>query len=124
LKTVDQNGESSLVEIKDLYVSFYKDRLERKIRVDREGCVYTEEYLENDSIIDNSILTNPFEKFERKRFVFYSKDLSKISFNTVLWDALTPEDLLEIESTVINNLTDYYSGLDGLQEISYLRRRT
>lgn len=27
------------------------------------------------------MLTNPFEKFERKRFLYYSKDLGVISMN-------------------------------------------
>jgi hypothetical protein len=86
--------------------------------------VYTKEYLENKSLLNNSILTNPFEKFERKRFIFYSKDLNKISFNTSLWDGLLKEDLRNIETTLIKNLGDYYSQIDGLQEITYLRRHT
>lgn len=124
LKTVDQNGEASLDEIRQLYVSFYLERLNKNIQVDRQGCVYTKEYLENESLLNNSILTNPFEKFERKRFIFYSKNLNKISFNTSLWDGLLKDDLRTIETTLIKNLGDYYSQLDGLQEIVYLRRYT
>ena len=122
LKSVDQNGEASLDDIRYLYVSFYKDRLDRNIQVDRQGCVYNREYLEDKSRLNNSILTNPFEKFERKRFIFYSKDLDKISFNTVLWDGLSKGDLKTIETTLVKNLTEYYSQLDGLQDIHYLRR--
>lgn len=124
LKSSDVNGESDINDLRDLYVTFYKDRLNQNIRVDRQGCVYTNEYLENNSVLINSILTNPFEKFERKRFIFYSKDLAKISFNTTLWNDLTTEDLLNIEKTLIDNLSDYYSQLDGLQNINYLRRYT
>ena len=31
------------------------------------------------------LLDNPFEKFERKRFVMYSKDLNIVEFNPTLW---------------------------------------
>lgn len=34
------------------------------------------------------MLTNPFEKFERKRFLYYSKDLSVISMNHALYSQI------------------------------------
>ena len=36
----------------------------------------------------NSLLKNPFEKFERKRFLYHCKDLKLISFSAILWDQL------------------------------------
>ncbi len=123
LKLADRNGEVDLDALRTLYVSFYKDRLSQNLKVDRPGCIYTNDYLDDKNGVNRSILTNPFEKFERKRFVFYSKDLARISFNTRLWEDLTYEDFIEIEETLIQNLTDYYENLDGLQKINYLRRK-
>ena len=39
------------------------------------------------------MLTNPFEKFERKRFLYYSKDLNVISMNHALFTKLNEIDL-------------------------------
>ena len=40
------------------------------------------------------MLTNPFEKYERKRFLYLSKDLNVISFNMALWNKLD-ESIIE-----------------------------
>lgn len=42
------------------------------------------------------MLTNPFEKFERKRFLYYSKDLSIIAMNHALYSKMTKEDWVEL----------------------------
>lgn len=61
-----------------------------------------------------SILDNPFEKFERKRFIYFSKDLNILSFNPNLWSKLT----LEIKESIISKekhfLKEYYKDLGGL----------
>lgn len=124
IKSADLNGEALLENIQDYYKRFYLDRVNLKMIVDRRGNIYTEEYLRNQSSLNSSILTNPFEKFERKRFVFYSKELSIISFNPFLWDQFSEDDLLRLESTLFEHLAQYYENMDGLQNIDYLRRRT
>jgi superfamily II DNA or RNA helicase len=122
MKNIDINGEAELSKIREDYVRFYLDRISKHLKVDRDSCIYTKDYLCNEKIVDNSILTNPFEKYERKRFIFYSKDLSRISFNQTLWSQLKVEHFIEIESTMINHLNEYYKYIDGVQDISFLRR--
>ena len=121
-KSADQNGEAALDDIRVLYIKFYQERIDLGLHVDREICIYTKEYLGNEKVIKNSILTNPFEKFERKRFIYYSKDLAKISFNTTLWNSLSETDMKEIEKIQLANLDEYYENLDHVQDIHYLRR--
>ncbi len=122
MKNIDVNGEAMLDNVRKLYVQFYLDRIEKGLKVDRDNCIYTKEYLSNEKIVDNSILSNPFEKFERKRFVFYSKDLSRISFNQTLWLQLKESHFIEIEKIMVNHLIEYYRDMDGVQDIPYLRR--
>jgi superfamily II DNA or RNA helicase len=122
LKTVDRNGEASIDCVREIYIHFYLERIRLGLQVDRDGCVYTSEYLMNGKRITTSILTNPFEKFERKRFVFYNKDLSKISFNSSLWSKLSNSDLLATQEIMFQHLLKYYSDKGGLQEVVYLRR--
>lgn len=121
-KKADVNGEAVIDGVRGLYIRFYLERFDLDIKVDRDGCVYTREYLSNDKLITTSILSNPFEKFERKRFVFYNKDLSKISINTSLWSRLSNNDLSNIQSIMFQHLENYYRDLDGLQNVDYLRR--
>ena len=59
------------------------------------------------------MLTNPFEKFERKRFMYYSKDLGKIALNTALFNSLKSEDFKRIRNQMEEDLKEYYSGIEN-----------
>ena len=114
LKLVNEEGEVKIEALMSDYRSFYMDRLDRGLPVDRPNCVYTKEYLEDDIKLKNSILSNPFEKFERKRFVYYSKDLSMISFNPALWQKLTEEKKEQIREKETRFLEQYYEKYGGM----------
>ena len=60
-----------------------------------------------------SILANPFEKFERKRFVYYSKDLNILSFNPALWEQMSAEVKEGIREKEKGFLERYYKRLGG-----------
>ena len=57
------------------------------------------------------MLTNPFEKFERKRFMYYSKDLNVISVNHALFNKLTKEDYQIIHKQILDDINEYYQKL-------------
>lgn len=110
----DQEGEVNIEHLIDYYTNFYLDRIHRNLQVDRKGCVFSEEYLNDRIKVKKSILDNPFEKYERKRFVYYSKDLNLLSFNPTLWiqlDAPTKQSIINKEQVY---LQEYYQPLGGL----------
>ena len=113
-KLADKEGEVNIDNLINEYSSFYMNRIERNLPVDRKGCVYSSEYLNDKAKMKKSILDNPFEKFERKRFIYFSKDLNILSFNPNLWSKLT----LEIKESIISKekhfLKEYYKDLGGL----------
>lgn len=113
-RLADKEGEVNMDNLIDEYSAFYKDRLERNLQVDRSSCVYDMEYLNDRTKMKKSILDNPFEKFERKRFVYFSKDLNILSFNPNLWSKLTDEIKDEIISKEKKFLEDYYKNMGGL----------
>lgn len=113
-KLADKEGEVNMDNLIDEYSAFYKDRIERNLQVDRSGYVYDMEYLNDRTKMKKSILDNPFEKFERKRFVYFSKDLNILSFNPNLWSKLTDEIKDEIISKEKTFLEDYYKNMGGL----------
>ena len=113
-RLADKEGEVNMDNLIDEYSAFYKDRLERNLQVDRSSCVYDMEYLNDRTKMKKSILDNPFEKFERKRFVYFSKDLNILSFNPNLWSKFTDEIKDEIISKEKKFLEDYYKNMGGL----------
>lgn len=122
LKIVDHNGECNLDDLVHEYRFFYKSRLDRGLKVDRDNCPYkNREYLENDSSLKSNILQNPFEKFERKRFMYHSKDLNHISFSSNLWQKISSE-IDTIKSIFFNDLVSYYQDLGGIDNIDELKQ--
>ena len=84
------------------------------IPVDRKTCPYTKDYLYDYNRIKRNMLENPFEKFERKRFIYYSKDLNLVAFNPLLWEKLTDDIKNDIITKLKQFLETYYEKLGGL----------
>lgn len=93
IKHMDAVGDANIDDVLADYIAFYQDRIDRGLPVDRRTCPYTAETLKDTKFIKRNMLTNPFEQFERKRFLYYSKDLGIISMNHALRVALSEEDM-------------------------------
>lgn len=105
---MNTNGEAEIEDVLTDYIAFYQDRIDRGLPVDRPNCPYNAETLKDRKMIKSSMLTNPFEKFERKRFMYYSKDLGVISMNHALMGKLSGEDWERVKEQMIEDLERYY----------------
>ena len=96
------------------YRQYYLERLESGKAADRTNCPYNEkDYLLDDRKIIDSILKNPFEKFERKRFMSYAKDLSKISLHHRLWEHLKDKQNIErLRAKMIADMENYFEQIE------------
>lgn len=119
LTLADNAGRVNLDELQAFYTNFYLNRITANLIVDKKGCVYTKEYLSDSVKMKRSILQNPFEKFERKRFVFYSKDLNEIEINHALFRVLTTEDKAVILQILKQHLAEYYQKLGSTAGVEY-----
>ena len=61
--------------------------------------------------MQQSLLRNPFEKFERKRFFYHCKDLNYIAMDRLLIEQLKADDYANIKEQMIQDLKNYYSKL-------------
>lgn len=114
IKCMDSIGDAKIDAVLDEYIAFYQNRLQRGLPVDRSTCPYNEETLKDRKSICRNMLTNPFEKFERKRFLYYSKDLSVISMNHALYSQMEAEDWRRVTTQLQEDLKNYYSELGGI----------
>ncbi|WP_418463241.1 DEAD/DEAH box helicase [Frisingicoccus sp.] len=113
VKYINSIGDAKIEDILDDYIAFYQDRLNRGLQVDRSTCPYNREMLKDRKAICRNMLTNPFEKFERKRFLYYSKDLSVISMNHALYSQMEATDWERIKKQLQEDLKNYYSEMGG-----------
>ena len=120
LKNANSIGEAKIDSVLKDYIQFYKERINLNLPVDKKSCPYTSEFLKNEKLCKENMITNPFEKFERKRFMFISKDLGIIAINSALWDSLSKDDILKIKTQLLEDLRNYYKNLGKLIEETQL----
>lgn len=105
---MDTIGDAKIEEVLTDYIAFYQDRIDKGLPVDRPSCPYNAETLKDRKMIKSSMLTNPFEKFERKRFMYYSKDIGVISLNHALMAKMSEEDWESVKGQMREDLERYY----------------
>jgi len=123
LRTTNSRGEAQLPELLDFYRTFYQRILEKYGKNDRPNCPYNrKEMLGDEAKMQRSLLKNPFEKFERKRFFYQCKDLNYISLDRLLVAQFNKGDYTKIKEQMIQDLKDYYDKLDiQITEEDYLQ---
>ena len=105
---MDTIGDAKIEDVLTDYIAFYQDRIDKGLPVDRPSCPYNAETLKDRKMIKSSMLTNPFEKFERKRFMYYSKDLGVISLNHALLAKMSQGDWERVKGQMREDLERYY----------------
>ena len=113
LKNMNSIGDAGIDDILTDYIAFYESRLEKGLPVDRKTCPYTEAFLQDRKSVRQNMLANPFEKFERKRFLYYSKELGMISMNHALFSKLDQNDYEIIRKQMHEDLDNYYRSIGG-----------
>ena len=123
LSCSNSRGEAQIEHLAGLYRGFYQDRLRQELPGDREASPYNStEYLSDASEIIRSILANPFEKFERKRFMHHCKDLAYVAWHTSLWERFAEDvkDRDRMFKQMAEDLVKYYQTLGQLGSTAYL----
>lgn len=113
LDTVDSTGDAEVEEIVDKYIALYIERFDKQLVIDRDNCPYqNRDYVLNKDVMKRSMLENPFEKFERKRFMYHAKDLAKISIHHKIWDDLTKNNgIAKLRQKMHEDIKQYYNAL-------------
>lgn len=108
LKNMNSIGDANIEDVLSDYIAFYEERIIRGLQVDRPSCPYNAETLKDKKLIKANMLTNPFEKFERKRFLYHSKDLGVISMNHALFARMEEEDFQRVKEQMLEDIRNYY----------------
>lgn len=111
LETANEKGQVKIEDLVTFFRRFYQQRLERGQIVEKPGSRIANIADLSDSEIQVIILKNPFEKFEKRKFIRYMKDVSTLKFDAVLWNRLTPEDKDTLKNRAEQALQDYYKTL-------------
>lgn len=109
LMHINKKGIANIDSVLNSYMAFYLFLYNNNLPVETEKSPYRNyDYLTDKNKMKISLLKNPFEKFERKRFMNYCRDLSEIAFNNHLWKRLEEEDFEKIRKQTEEDVIKYY----------------
>lgn len=113
LKVMNKRGEAALPDLVEGYQRFYRQLYEKHGKNEKEGNPYNNpEFLIDGKQLQRNMLQNPFEKFERKRFVYQCKDLNYIAFDPKLFETLEKNDFSKFSIQMVEDLKAYYQKLN------------
>jgi superfamily II DNA or RNA helicase len=113
LNTVNEDGRAKVIDLVKEFRRFYQDRRLAGLPVERQGARRTPVDELDDSALQRLMLEMPFEKFERRGYLRYDRDLAFIRIEPKLWRQLRPEDLAETRTICAQSIQGYYERLNS-----------
>jgi superfamily II DNA or RNA helicase len=109
LDHVDDHGKARIDDVVQSFLSFYRQRHQRGLSVERPTAKMSKADQLSKDEVRIVMLTMPFEKFERRKYLQYDKgDLAFLRFSPALWRQLTPDDLRSVQKACDDAITAYY----------------
>lgn len=112
LHLADSTGKVRVQDLLSFFKSFYLERLQAGKIVEKPGSRMERIADLSDAEIESIMLANPFEKFERRKFVRRLKELTLLKFEPALWKRLTVEDKEALRAIAQTALMEYYQALE------------
>ncbi len=111
LDSVDERGRARLTDFVGRFRAFYEDRNTRGVVVECGSARMSRVADLSDSEVQRVILDMPFEKFERRRYLRYDRDLAFVRFDAALWRQLDADDIQSLRDTCQRSIESYYERL-------------
>jgi superfamily II DNA or RNA helicase len=108
LQCSDASGRVRVSELVSFFRDFYLQRKEQGLLPEAPSKKMARVAELTDVDIERTMLTMPFEKFERKRFFRRLKDLAMVRFSETLWRRLTEADRERLAAKAREQIVAYY----------------
>ncbi len=104
---VDENGRVRVENVVDYFISFYNDRKEKGLFVEKKSSIFCRDgFTRKDA--EQNIFANPFKRFEDMRFMKRCREIEFVEFNRHVFKKLTKEDIEWIKVHCDEKLREYY----------------
>jgi hypothetical protein len=111
LDSVDHRGKASVHSVVDRFRQFYEDRRQAGLPIEKPNMRMSKLQELDNAALRRVIFGMPFEKFERRQFLKYDRDLAYIRIATGLWKQLRKADLAAIRLVCEESIAKYYERL-------------
>lgn len=113
LDEADENGRAGVSEVVRRFQKFYQDRRAAGLAVERPGARAVDVDQLDATRARRLMLDKPFEKFERRGFARYGRDLAFVRVVPELWRQLGADDLARVRELCRASIEEYYGRLEG-----------
>jgi superfamily II DNA or RNA helicase len=115
LQCSDRSGRVRVSQLVAFFRDFYLQRQEKGLLTEAPTKKMARVAELTDLDIERTMLTMPFEKFERKRFFRRLKDVAMVRFAEPLWRRLTEADREQLAKQANEQIAAYYRRLEPVQ---------
>ena len=112
LDCIDERGQAKISDVVAKFRDFYERRQAAGFTVERPKSVMAKIGTLENAEIQGVMLRMPFEKFERRRYLEYARDLAYLRFVPRLWRQLSADDLGSLRSICGESIENYYRRID------------
>jgi hypothetical protein len=112
LDFVDSHGRASLANVVGKFRRFYEERKRGGLVVEGANTRMAKVDELADADVQRVMLEMPFEKFERRRYLKYDRDLAFVRFEPNLWRQLRADDLAKLRAICEARVKEYYERLE------------
>jgi hypothetical protein len=111
LSCVDEQGRARIADVVATFQRFYTARRQQGLTVERSTMTMARADALSADEVRGVMLRMPFEKFERRKFLGYDRDLAFVRFHPKLWRQLTPADIDMLRAACGRAIAEYYERL-------------
>jgi superfamily II DNA or RNA helicase len=111
LRRVDATGRAKMSDVVTDFRKFYERRQSAGLLVETVRARLARVGAMSDDEVREVMLQMPFEKFERRAFVRYDRDLAYVRFEPELWRRFGAEDVTRLHTICDTNIAAYYERL-------------
>ncbi|HUY34520.1 MAG TPA: DEAD/DEAH box helicase family protein [Pirellulales bacterium] len=111
LAVADDRGRARLADVASDFRRFYEQRKAAGRAVERPSSRMANIDDVDDALAQRVMLDMPFEKFERRQYLAYDRDLAYIRFDPRLWRQLKSDDLAKLRAICEDSVAKYYDRL-------------
>ncbi|MCI0461579.1 MAG: DEAD/DEAH box helicase family protein [Gemmataceae bacterium] len=108
LENVNANGKVTLADVVRSFRTFYQDREDAGLLVEQPQAKMARVAELADAEVQRTMLENPFEKFERRKYLKYDRDVANVRFDAALWRSLEADDLDRLRDLCRQSIKEYY----------------
>ena len=112
LDCADAHGRARLADVVGKFRRFYEARKEAGLLVEKANARMAKLDGLEESEVQRVMLDMPFEKFERRRYLRYDRDLAFLRFEPSLWRQLKTDDLEKLRAICEESIKRYYERLN------------